>query len=285
MLCIDTEHFSIMTTDSAHKEHIDNVAKHLERHSNPRLQMMVIVSLTGATGLLSSAVLLRLGLTNMGARYPASVLIAYAAFLALLWLWLRMMPDDNSNLTLTPEPSQSIPMTMPPMNQADPVGVLGGVQGLPVQAAESRFTASRYVARIFNFIGDILRSIIEGFFRGLASAAESKESGKLLIPLIVLLLFIGMGLASIYVIATAPTFLAELLVDGTLSYTLYKQLAPTKEPNWLRVAVTHSRWPLLLTTVFVSVMGWALGVAAPGAHTLGEALAYTEPPLITNITP
>lgn len=281
MLRIATEHSLIMTPDSAHKALIDHIEKDLERRSYPRLQMMLIVSLTGATGFLASAMLLRLGLKDMGLRYPVSVLIAYGAFLALLWLWIRNIAGDYSNIPL--EPMQTTPTRQQaPVNPADPVGALGGVQGLSAQAAESRNTVSESASRVFHFIGDIVSSAIERFIRGLSIAFD--DSGELVIPLLVILFFVGMGLASFYVVATAPALLAELVVDSTLSYSLYKRLARTQEPNWLRAAVTRTLWPLVLTTLFLALMGWVLSGIAPGAYTLGEVLAYT-PPVVTSTTP
>lgn len=285
MLCIATEHFLIMTIDSAHKELVDRVEKRLERRSYPRLQMMIIVSLTGATGLLVSATLLRLGLTDMGLRYPVSVLIAYCAFLVLLWLWIRKIAGDFSNLTpeqLAVDESadaalRAAAQVAPLLNPAQPVGELGGVRGLSAEEKKARANALGHVSRVRQRFTDAFRTTAgdEDNVRSRSEAVD--ESGKLLIPLMVLLLFIGMGLASFYVVATAPALMAELLVDSTLSYSLYKRLVRTEEPSWLRAAVSRTLWPLALTTIFVSIMGWAMGDIAPGAHTLGEALAYTPP--------
>ena len=59
------------------------------RGSFPRLQMTLIVALTGASGLLASFLMLRGGLDTMALRYPLAVAVAYGAFLLLLWAWLR----------------------------------------------------------------------------------------------------------------------------------------------------------------------------------------------------
>lgn len=58
--------------------------RHLEADSYPRLQMGLIVALTGGVGLLCSFVLLRLGMSTMALRYPLALLGAYAFFLFLL---------------------------------------------------------------------------------------------------------------------------------------------------------------------------------------------------------
>lgn len=54
--------------------------RHLEADSYPRLQMGLIVALTGGVGLLCSFVLLRLGMSTMALRYPLALLGAYVFF-------------------------------------------------------------------------------------------------------------------------------------------------------------------------------------------------------------
>lgn len=55
--------------------------RRLEHDSFPRVQMSMIVGLTGAAGLLFSFVLLQLGVTSMALRYPLALLLAYGVFL------------------------------------------------------------------------------------------------------------------------------------------------------------------------------------------------------------
>ena len=45
----------------------------LERHGFPRLQMLLLVVLTGASGFLSSALLMKAGLSTLWLRYPLAV--------------------------------------------------------------------------------------------------------------------------------------------------------------------------------------------------------------------
>ena len=268
-------------TEQQRQQTIVRIEKQLEKRSYPRLQMMLIVSLTGAAGLLSSVTLLRLGVLNMAARYPVSVLMAYAVFLGLLGLWIRHLAADYNNLTPAQQAAEEAdsagpPATAPPVaNTADPVGSLGAVRGLSAQEAQVRFSVMDKVLRLLRFVSDLVSNFVEGIFRGIGKLLG--DGDELMIPIMVALLFLGMGLASLYVVATAPALMAELLVDSTLSYSLYKRLVRTEERNWLRAAITRTLWPLALTTVFVTLMGAALGFMAPGAHTIGQALAYTPP--------
>ncbi|MEP7042452.1 MAG: hypothetical protein ABI843_05285 [Dokdonella sp.] len=66
----------------------------LERNEYPRLRMLLIVALTGGCGFLASVVMLHHGVESIALRYPLALCAAYAAFLLLLWAWLRSRPRD-----------------------------------------------------------------------------------------------------------------------------------------------------------------------------------------------
>ncbi len=76
---------------------IERMEARLRAQSWPRFQMALIVAFTGLAGLLASAVMLRLGLHSMALRYPLATVLAYAAFLGLLWLWMRTRAEDWSD--------------------------------------------------------------------------------------------------------------------------------------------------------------------------------------------
>ncbi len=91
----------------------------------------------------------------------------------------------------------------------------------------------------------------EAIGQALGAAAEGEE---LAIPLIVLVLAAALLLSSAFIVYSAPSLFAELLLDGTLAATLYRRLLP-----------------FLLTGLLVTGCGVALHHFSPGAHTLGEA--------------
>lgn len=77
---------------------IERVKKRLMQASFPRLQMTLIVAFTGGVGLLSSLVMLPLGVETMAIRYPLALAVAYLFFLFLMWLWLRTKAQDYLDL-------------------------------------------------------------------------------------------------------------------------------------------------------------------------------------------
>ena len=86
---------------------VERVRRLLLSRGMPRVQMSLILAVTGLAGFLASFALLHAGLTRMWLRYPVSVLFAYAVFLLLLRLWLFLhsreplpdLPDLGINLT------------------------------------------------------------------------------------------------------------------------------------------------------------------------------------------
>jgi hypothetical protein len=80
------------------REIIQQLRRRLERNSYPRLQMLLLVLLTGFAGFISAAMLLHLGMESMGLRYLLALIAAYAAFLLLLWVWLHSRNEGFLNL-------------------------------------------------------------------------------------------------------------------------------------------------------------------------------------------
>lgn len=78
-----------MTEPSQHwrERAIAALRRYYERERFPRLVVMVLLLVTGGVGFLTSAGLLRLGVSEMWIRYPIAVLIAYAVFVSLIRLW------------------------------------------------------------------------------------------------------------------------------------------------------------------------------------------------------
>lgn len=70
------------------EELIERAKARLLRYGLPRLQMSILVALTGAAGFLSSYALLQAGVASMAVRYPIAVAAAYGVLLLLLRIWL-----------------------------------------------------------------------------------------------------------------------------------------------------------------------------------------------------
>lgn len=63
---------------------------YFERKRSPHVILSLVILLTGLAGFCISAGLLKLGMTEMWARYPLAVFGAYAFFLGLVRIWVEL---------------------------------------------------------------------------------------------------------------------------------------------------------------------------------------------------
>lgn len=229
--------------------------RRLQTESSPRLQMTLIVALTGGAGLLSSFVLLQMGMTSMALRYPVALCLAYGFFLFLIWLWLRTNAEDYQDLPLDALPVPDLPdLPRPPVftghgGQFGGGGATSGFDGPAGPAAEAASAP----------------------LRGMGDAASSAaDADEVAVPLLAVALAVGIALASLYVVYIAPVLFAEVLVDGALSYALLRHLRGHDPQHWLATAVRRTWLPCVATAVFLSVVGMAMSAAAPGAKSVGQ---------------
>lgn len=230
------------------KDEVRRLQRYLLQSSHPRLQMCLLVALTGAAGLLASWLLLAAGMTSMAARYPTAVAVAYLAFLALLWLWMRTTQDEIvENLGDAFDAAASLPRgtrasDAPASSTPDPSS--GNADGLGFEPLE------------------------------LAAADE------VAIPLALLALLVAVCASLLLVLASvvwsAPVLFAEVLFDGVLAAGLYRRLRRADAQHWLQSALRHTFWPFVLTAAFAALAGFALHHFAPDAITLSQALASSR---------
>ena len=243
----------------------------LLRRSWPRLQMSLLVSLTGGAGLLASFLMLHAGLSSMALRYPLALMMAYTVFLLLLWLWLRTRAEDWADL---PDPGFDISL---PGGRTLPNWPSGGGGDFGGGGASASFDAPVPTPSLTpSGPTGLLDSTTDGLADGLGSAGDVLDADELAIPLLVLALAVGLALSSLYVIYSAPTLFAELLLDGALTATLYRRIRSIERRHWVATAVRRTVWPFALTALLLAAVGWGLQSLTPQAHTLGEAIRLSQ---------
>lgn len=109
--------------------------------------------------------------------------------------------------------------------------------------------------------------------KSVGSAADAEE---LAIPLIAIALAIGVALASLYIVYIAPVLFAEVLVDGSLSYVLFRHLRGQDPRHWLSSTFRHTAAPFAVTAVFLFAAGAAMAVYALGAKSVGQVMAHAS---------
>lgn len=253
---------------------IRQARRHLQTTSYPRLQMSLITLLTGAFGLLASFALLQAGLHEMVWRYPLAVVLAWGMFLFLIWLWLRSNVQDGLDLPdltdLLPNTGRAGPDLPLPMRSGSGGDFGGG-------GASASFDAPGGIAmpQPLADTADLGEGVGEAVGEALGSVGDADE---LMVPLLALLLAVGLAAASIYLIYIAPTFLAEVTVDGALSVALFRHLRGQDPRHWLSTAVRRSALPFAATALLLAGCGAGLAAYAPGARTLSQALHHPAAP-------
>lgn len=239
---------------SAHRTRaiaVQRMRARLLREGFPRIQMFILVTLTGLAGFGASSAMLAAGIDSMALRYLLAMGAAYVAFLLLLWLWLRTSAADY--------------IDVPPD--------FGG--GTAPRAAQEHFAGGGGTFDGGGASANVDFGVEDGGVdtlaeKPLAAIAQAEEGA---IPLAVLLLALGIVLSSLFVVWSAPLLFAEILVDALLAAGLYRRLRSLDPRHWMLTAVRRTVLPFVLTTLTVAAAGWGMQVYAPGARSLGEVLA------------
>lgn len=235
----------------------------LERDAFPRLQMCLIVSLTGAAGFLASFLLRMGGFDVMWSRYALAMCMAYLAFIGMLWIWIRTSASDFADgidaVELVPDLGADLPL---------PHSLLqGGGGGFDGGGASADF-------------GDGMGDAGTGLGNALGAVGDADE---LAVPLAVILLIgalcLGIAFFCFSLVYSAPILLAELMVDGLLSASLYRRMKVIgPQQHWLQGALRRTILPFLFSMAIVAACGWGLALYAPDAHSIGEVLQYVKQP-------
>lgn len=194
----------------------------------------------------------------MALRYPAAISVAYAVFLLLLRVWLRLQQFGvNSSLNFDiPAPNFNSSRSSNSINNVELSGgdFDGGGAGGSWDNGVSSSTASGN-----SVFGD---------------AGFTLDLEELWLVILAVVALIGGLLAALYIIYIAPVLLAEILVDGVLVTGLYKSLKEVEQAHWLQTAVKRTIIPAVLAALFFTAAGFAMQKAVPKAHSIGEIWNY-----------
>lgn len=209
------------------EDEVSRIRASLLRFGFPRARMLLLVVITGCSGLFASWLMLRAGLVSMPLRYALALCIAYAIFLLLVRLFAEHGDDLNFD-------------------------VPGGSGGTHSPGSSDGGIDAHDAS----------------WLDGAASADEFA------LPLLLVIAAVAIACASLWIIVSAPTLFAELLVDGALSATLYRRLRGLETRHWLDTALRHTIGPFAITAVVVVAFAFAAQHYRPQAHSLGEVFAH-----------
>lgn len=239
---------------------VQSLKEYLQQADYPRLQMTMMVTLTGFSGFLASWLLMHLGLTHLGWRYGAAVLAAYGAFLGMLRVWLHF---EGRRITLgSPDAEDALDVGSDLLDDGLP-SFRGGAQMpfLPGNAAPPLRTGG-------------------GGSSGGGGFSLDLDGDELIVVVLVIAALAALAAAAGYLIYQAPSIFADLMFDGVLSAGLYRRLkkvrAADEEGEWLPTALKRTAWPFAIVGALVVVAGFAMHGYAPEARSIGGVYAHFE---------
>jgi hypothetical protein len=239
---------------------VDGMRRELLRRGWPRLEMLLLVTLTGGAGFVASFLLLRFGVSDMWLRYPLAVAAAYVVFLGLLWLWLQTRTSDWGDAAT----DTTTDLDMPGAGWSGGGGRTGG------GGASASFDSP-------SLEDGVLDAVADPVGKAIGSVADADEAAIPLAAIILVGALVAvLVLSSLFVVWSAPVLFAELLVDSLLTAGLYRRLRRVQPRHWLETAVRRTWLPFLLTLLLVAAAGWGMAKYAPGAHSLGEVVARDD---------
>lgn len=238
-----------------HRRDLRQIRVLLRRDGYPRLQMLLVVTITAGSGFLSSFLLLHAGLSAMWVRYPLAVFIAYLVFLTLLWLWLRTRREEYTDI-----PDLGASLDFRGTSSATEFSGKGGEGGGGGATGSFEDTGPM----------DALQSIeLPSVGEAVSSAAEADEFA---IPLVILVLGGVVLVAAVWAMVAVPILIVELLLDGVLAGILYRRLRRLEAEHWLESAIQITFVPFVLASVVAALFGWGMQVVAPSANSVGQVI-------------
>ncbi len=289
-----TKKASNMTNKPSRTHLVSRLKSRIEKDGYPRLQMMLMVMMTGLIGFLSSFILLHSGMQTMWLRYLCAFGIAYIGFIGLLRVWLvtqREQVADVAEAVLDLAYYSSRPSSSSMSSSSDAIASVnqlsrqgGDFSGAGASASfdpaanppEALIDLSE-AANIASAGGSGSGGGSSGSSSGIGDVLSGAgDADELVIPLAVAAFVLALLFSTLYVVYSAPMLLAELSVDFLLATGLYRRLKKIPETAWLGTAIKKTIWPFLITALVISASGWALQNSAPGANTLSEAWKYHE---------
>jgi hypothetical protein len=241
------------------------IARIQRRLTWPRLQMMLVVLLTGATGFLSSFALLRAGVERLPVRYLVAVGIAYAAFLTLLWIWLRLGQSRLSDIADVPDLGTADLKVGGGVDRASWTG--GGRSG--GGGATGVLDDSPAIASLNPRAGPAATA---GGRSHVLSAGSLADSDEALAVVVALVAVVGATIAALWIVWAAPALFAELSLDAAVSTGLYRRLRRVSGDHWLTTAIRRTGLPFLAVAVLFAIAGAAIQYYVPDARSMVDLL-------------
>jgi hypothetical protein len=252
----------------------------LDRKGAPRAQMTFIVVATGSAGLFFSFVLLRLGLRVMWLRYVVAIALAYGVFLMLVGAWLAIQRRKREVRRKSRSSGSGLGDVINVPGFGGSIGGGGGSSGgggfrpgggsFGGGGASAGFDGG--TTPVVPLVAPSASSSGGGGHGGGGGFSLDLDGDELVVILAVVAAIGAAIAASVYVIVSAPTLLAEVMFDGALSAGLYRRLRVLNHNEWWQDAIRHTWIPVSVVAAFFGLAGHLIQKLMPGAVSIGTVL-------------
>lgn len=232
---------------------------HLDAHSWPRLNCLLMVAVSTGAAFLASVLLLVSNLDSMALRYGIAALAGYLTFLTLVRAWVRwksrQVKEPDFDVIDAVTNGLDLPLPRSSGGSIEPPAFAGGRSGGGGASMAFGSPAPPPPA---------------------APAARSSSGISLdldaddVVWILVVLLAAFAGFAAIgYVIYLAPTLLAEAMVDVMIAGGIYRRLRRHDSDHWTGHVLKRTAIPAAIVIVSAVAAGDALQRIAPEARSIG----------------
>lgn len=222
-----------------------SVREWLEGRFFLRIHMTLILAGTFLAGLVTTRVLMGLGVNTLAVRYAIAVCLAYLVFLGLVKLWLLYVGSDG-DASLDPE-----------------------------DAIELSFDGARAVALHSGGGGS------GGGGSGSGSPWDldlGDDLGGLIFMIALIVIVVLLGGIAIYYIYMAPAVLGEAFFEVVLAASIARRARKAEGAGWLGAVWRATVWPFLGVLALSIVLGWLAQRHCPEALKLRDAVSCQSVP-------
>jgi len=245
----------------------------LRRRFFLRVHMFVIVGGTVAVGLLTTKVLLITHERNLAFRYGLAVVIAFAAFLGFIKLWLGYVALCLARKQRSDDGGDWLDVV-----DFDGGGVsTGGGGGGP--QFESSGGSSFGGGGAGGSWGEPAAAPVKASSGGGFDLGGICDGDDLGIVILVALLVFAIAAAAVYVIWAAPAILSEAAFQGVMAAALARRAKKISSGGWVGSVFRATVIPFAIVLAFAVALGVYAQKRCPSAVRLREALHCVHVPL------
>ena len=244
----------------------------IQSRYSPRLHMSLMLAASGLSAMLTSSILLGLGVHAMLVRYPVAIGIAYGVFLVGVWTWLRVTGYVNNDGRRSGKGMDLANLDVSSgsggswggggaTRVAIPRGGGGTFDGGGASASFGEAGASA-PSRLTSTTGKAAGTLFDGL-----------DGDGLVLLLLALALVAAIFASSGYLIWCAPDVLTEAAFGAMLTGTLARPTRKQTPGGWISGVVRKTWWPFAIVMVAATLFAGYAHTHYPQASTFRQAVA------------